>query len=164
MARSTKYAGLICLGMTVLAAIGIVIGLMTGNALVTMFLLLPAVAYEVYRTEGESTRWASWGLLAVFVALLVFFIFRIEFDLAGFLGESERFVRGYQVPLGDVKVVGSALMVILGVVLFTRTRGIYTRWLAAIIFFTSFAIVYILAPDIFERLVGSAIDQVSMGA
>lgn len=160
MARPTKYATPICIGLTVLAAIGAVIGVLTENSLVAILLLLPAVGYEVYRTEGESTRWASWAMLATFVALLIFSIFDVEYDLAAFFGESEKYVAGRKVPLGDIKVVASALMIVLGIVLFTRTRGVYTRWLAIIILVASFAIVFILSPDTFKDLLRSGVDEV----
>lgn len=159
MAKSTKYATPICIGLTLLAAIGILLGLKTGRALITMFTLLPAIGYEAYRTEGVSTRWASWGLVVLFVALLIFFIFNINFDLARFFGEATRNLRGYEVPLGDIKVVGSALMIILSIILFTRTRGIYTRWLSVIIIVTSAAIVYIIAPDFFQDLIRTGTNQ-----
>ena len=159
MARPTKYAKQICLGLTLLAALGIVIGLITTNALVIVLALAPAVAYEAYRTEGESTRWASWALAAVLVAEFLLLVFKVDFDVAEFLGSAEREVAGYQVPLGDIKVVGPALMIVLSLILITRTRGIYTRWLAAIILVTCFAIVYVLAPDVFPDLVRKGIEQ-----
>lgn len=163
MAKPTKYATPICLGLTVLAAIGIIVGLMTENALWAIVALLPAVGYEAYRTEGKSTRWASWALVVTFVAELVLLIFRIDVDVAKFLGESERTVGGYQVPLGDIKVVGAALMAVLSLILITRTRGVYTRWLAGIIIVTSMAIVYLLAPDAFQDLLRSGVEQIPEG-
>ena len=161
MAKPTKYATPICLGLTVIAALGIILGLTTRSALVTTLALLPTVGYEAYRTEGKSTRWAAWALLLVFIAQLVLLIFKINFDLIRFFGEQERYVAGYRIPLGDIKVAGSALMMALSVILFTRTRGIYTRWLAAIIFFTALAIVYILAPDTFGDLLKTVMEQSS---
>jgi hypothetical protein len=44
-------------------------------------------------------------------------------------------------------------MGILAVALITRTRGIYTRWLAGIIFVASAAIVYLTAPEALGDLV-----------
>jgi hypothetical protein len=59
MARPTTYATPICIGLTVLAAIGIVIGLLTEEVTWPIASLVPTVGYEAYRTEGPSTRWAS---------------------------------------------------------------------------------------------------------
>jgi hypothetical protein len=57
MAKPTKNASLICAVVIIVAFIGIV----TGDALWAIFLLLSTVVYKIYRTEGVSTEWASWG-------------------------------------------------------------------------------------------------------
>jgi len=153
MAKPYQYATPICLILTLLVLLGIIIGILQSNPLIIIIFLLPSIIYEVYRTEGKSTKWASWGLLATFIAEVFLIIANISFDLAGFLGTSEERLGGYMVPLGDIKVVGPAIMAILSLILFTRTRGRYTRWLAIIIFMASFAIVYSLDPTVFGRLV-----------
>ena len=83
---------------------------------------------------------------------MILILFNVNFNLAEFLGDSEKYIGGYLVPLGDIKIVGPTLMAVLSVILFVRTRGIYTRWLAATIFVTSFAIVFAIDPDIFGDL------------
>lgn len=65
-------------------------------------------------------------------------------------------VGGYRLPLGDIRVVGAAVMAVLSVALFTRTQGIFTKWLAAVLFLSSFAFIYSTAPDEFGRLLGFA--------
>ena len=89
---------------------------------------------------------------------------KINFNLAEFLGESRRMVVGYSVPLGDIKVVGPTIMIILSVILFVRTRGRYTKWLAIIIFITSFTIIYTISPENFTEFlkigIKKALDQV----
>jgi len=159
MAKPYKDATKISIVLSVLALIGIILGLVLGSALPTMILLLPTIIYEVYRTEGRSTKLSSWLLLGVFVLELAALIFSIEFDLIEYLGVEEKWVAGYEVPLGDIKVVAPSIMAILSVVLFTRTYGKYTKWLAVIIFITSFAIIYILDSTIFERLVKFAVEE-----
>ena len=159
MAKPYKYATLICAFLSILALLGIVIGAFKSNPLITIILLLPTVIYEVYRTQGKSTKWASLILLVVFIAEIVFIVANISFDLAEFLGVTEKRVGGYNVPLGDIKAVGPAIMAILAAVLFVRTRGRYTKWLAAIIFITSFAILYALDPTIFSRLLRVGIEK-----
>ena len=129
MAKPHKHAGSICFVLTVLALLGAIVGIMRSSPLIAIVLLLPTAIYEVYRTEGESTKWASRLLLLLLVAEIVLIVGNISFNLADFLGSSEKLVAGYVVPLGDVKVVGPAVMVFLAVILFTRTRGRYTRWL-----------------------------------
>jgi ABC-type transport system involved in cytochrome bd biosynthesis fused ATPase/permease subunit len=57
------------------------------------------------------------------------------------------------VPLGDLRIVGPAIVAVLAVILFTRTRGVYTKWLAVIIFVTCFAIIYLIDPVVFQELI-----------
>ena len=159
MAKPYQYATPICLGLTLLAAVGILWGLNTSNPLTIMLFLLPAVLYEVYRTEGASTKSASWGLLIVFILEILFIVGNVSFDLASFLGTEQRYLAGHVIPLGDIKVVSPTIMAVLSFVLFTRTRGRYTKWLAVIILASSFAIVYTLDPTIFTRLLKFGIKE-----
>src|SRR4030043_1430577 len=159
MAKSTRYATLICTIVSILALIGIIIGIWLSRPLIIVILLLPAAAYEVYRTEGPSTVWASRGLIIVLILEIVLIAANISYDLASFFGESEKVVAGYTVPLGDIKVVGPVIMAVLSIILFVRTRGRYTKWLAVVIFITCFAIVYALNPEIFKNLIGLAVDK-----
>ncbi len=159
MAKPFKHAVPICLALTLLALLGVIVGVAVGNPLPILILLAPAVAYEVYRTQGETTRWASWVMATVLVAEIVFIVAAVEFDLAAFLGEGTRYVAGYEVPLGDVKVLGPAVMAVLAIILFVRTRGVYTKWLAAIIFCAVFGAVYALEPTYFGRLAGIAAEE-----
>ena len=159
MAKPYKYATMICIVLTVLAALGIIIGLLTWRPIITIIFLLPAVIYEVYRTEGRTTKWAAWTLLVVFIIEIVLVATNISFDLATFFGATEKWVAGHRVPLGDIKVVGPAIMAILSIILFVRTRGRYTRWLAVIIFITSIAIVYTLDPTNFSKLLRLGVEE-----
>ncbi|HUG75222.1 MAG TPA: hypothetical protein VMM81_06055 [Acidimicrobiia bacterium] len=152
MARPTRYATRICLAVTVLAALGILLGIRTGEVIYPVVFLVPAVAYSVYRTEGASTTWASWLLAVLTVALIVVTIFSLSYDLSELFGTDRVDIVGEQVPLGDVSVVFPAAMGALGVVLFTRTRGVYTRWLAAVIFVGSAAVVWMTAPGLLVDL------------
>ena len=152
MAKPTKYAALICTIISIIALIGIIIGVLMAKPLIVVALLFPAAIYEVYRTEGPSTKWSSWFLLLLLILEIVFIVGNISFDLAAFTGTSETSMVGYNIPLGDVKIVGPIIMGILSMILFTRTRGKYTKWLAAIIFITCFAIAYTLNPEIFNNL------------
>jgi hypothetical protein len=159
MAKAYKHAGFICTVFTILAALGILIGIITWRPLVPVILLIPTVIYEVYRTEGESTKWASRLLLVVFIAEIILIAANLNFDVASFLGRGDEWVAGYRVPLGDIKVVGPAIMAVLSIVLFVRTRGRYTKWLAVVIFIAAFAIVYTLDPSVFKHLIRSAIQE-----
>ncbi|MBC7257674.1 MAG: hypothetical protein H5T65_00320 [Chloroflexi bacterium] len=159
MAKPTKHAGTLCVILGIIALAGIVLGLLRSSPLITILLLIPTAVYEVYRTEGASTRWASWVLLLVLIAEVFLVALGIHFDLAGFLGEEERYVAGYEVPIGDITVVGPAILAVLSLILIARTRGRYTKSLAAIILVTSFAIVYAIDPTVFARWIRLALDQ-----
>ena len=165
MAKPFKNAGKICTILSIIALIGILVGIKWQIPLITILGLLPTVVYEVYRTEGESTKWASRGLLAVFIAEAIFIYKNISFNVADFLERSEEYVNGYEVPLGDIKVVAPAIMAILAIILFTKTRGRYTKWLSVVIIIGAFAIVYSLDPEIFKTYlklgVNEAIDQLN---
>ncbi len=159
MAKPTKHATPICIVLTVVAALGIIFGLIYSQPLIPIILLVPTAIYEVYRTEGRSTKVAAWGMLGLLVAELLFVIFGIDFDLAEFLGKSTTYIRGYRIPLGNIQVISPSLMAVLSIVLITNTRGRYTRWLAAIIFVTAFAIIYTVDPTVFEELMKLAVDE-----
>lgn len=159
VAKPTKYASLICAITSVVAVICILGGLAMRNSILILVGLTPSVAYEVYRTEGESTRWASWVMVGVLVLEYILLIFHIGFDLAGFLGASSQQVAGYSVPLGDIRIVGPAIMAVLAIVLIVRTRGVYTRWLAANIIVSVLALTYVLDPNVFQELLRQGVQE-----
>jgi hypothetical protein len=141
------------------AVICILGGLAMKSSMLILVGLTPSVAYEVYRTEGESTRWASWVMAGVLVLEYILLIFNIGFDLAGFLGTSSQQVAGYTVPLGDIRIVGPAIMAVLALVLIVRTRGVYTRWLAVNIIVSVLALTYVLDPNVFQELLRQGVQQ-----
>lgn len=159
MAKPTKHATPICIILTILSIIGIILGLIYQQALFPIILLVPTAIYEVYRTEGKSTKAASWGMLGLLIAELIFVFFNIDFDLAEFLGKSITYVRGYRIPLGNIQVISPTLMAVLSIVLITNTRGRYTRWLAAIIFINAFVIIHTVDPIVFQELIKLAVDE-----
>ncbi len=159
MAKPTKYAPLICTIVSILALVGIIIGLLTGHPLIIVFLLLPAVIYEVYRTEGESTKAASVILLLILIAEIILILFNVNFNLAEYFQDTEKSIAGFLIPLGDLKIVGPSIMAVLSVVLFIKTYGAFTKWLAVAIFITSFAIIYSIDPAVFKDLFKYALEQ-----
>lgn len=159
MAKPTQFAPHICAACSALALLGVVLGFWLSSPLLMVVLLLPTALYEAYRTEGKSTKASSFLLVAVLVLEILLVLFNIDFNLAGVLGTDQQYIAGYLVPLGDIRVVGPTLMAVLAVILFVRTRGVYTRWLAVVVLATSFAIVYGLDPVIFQDLLRLAIEQ-----
>lgn len=152
MAKPTKYAGIICAVLSAVALIGIIVGLLVKSPIVVLIGMAPSVAYEVYRTEGETTRWASWALAGVLLFEFVLIAFGISIDIGAFLGQSSQTVAGYSVPLGDLRIVGPAVIAICALILMTRTRGVYTKWLAFNIIVTALALTYVLDPGVFTDL------------
>jgi len=159
MAKPTKYAPLICAIVSVLAFIGILAGILTGHTIIMVLSLLPAAIYEVYRTEGESTKTSSVILLIVLVAEIFLILFNINFNLVEYFDTTEKSIGGYLVPLGDLKIVGPSVIAVLSIILFTRTYGQFTKWLAVVIFITSFAIIYSIDPIVFKNLFKYALEQ-----
>lgn len=159
MAKPTKYAPHICVAATVSALFGIVLGLVFSQPLLIVLFLFPAAIYEAYRTEGKSTKAASILLVFILFLELIFLIFGINFNLAEYLEVSQKSIGGYLIPLGEIKVVAPTVIAILSIILFTRTWGVYTKWLAVVLFLTSFAVVYALDPDLFQDLLKLAFDE-----
>ncbi|PKQ37909.1 MAG: hypothetical protein CVT59_04795 [Actinobacteria bacterium HGW-Actinobacteria-1] len=152
MARPTKNAPLICGILSAVVVLGVVIGLVAKSPIIVLLAMAPSVAYEVYRTEGETTRWASWTLAGVLVVEFFLIVFKISIDIGAFLGSSTEVVAGYSIPLGDLRIVGPALIAVCALILITRTRGVFTRWLAVNIIVAALALTYVLDPSVFTEL------------
>lgn len=159
VAKPTKYASLICAITSVIVVAGIIVGLVARSPIAILIALVPSVAYEAYRTEGESTRWASWVMAGVLLLEFILVIFNVGFDLGGFLGVSSQQVAGYTVPLGDIRIVGPALMAVLALILIVRTRGVYTRWLAVNVIVGVLALTYVLDPNVFRELLRQGVQE-----
>lgn len=159
MAKPTKYAPHLCTLFMVIAILGIILGFVFKQPLIPIILLLPTAICEAYRTEVKSTKRASYILVAVLIAEILLVLFDVEIFVAEFLGSEGEYIGGFWVPLGDLRIVGQTIITVLAVILYTRTRGIYTRWLAAIIFFTSFAIVYLIDPAVFQNLLQFGVQE-----
>jgi len=160
MAKPTTYATPICVILSIIALIGILVGLKLTNPLWIAFLLLPTVGYEIYRTEGESTRWSSILMSVVLILEIIFILFKINYDLAGYLQTSSAYVGGQFVPIGDIKIFGPALMAVLALILFVRTNGIYTKWLSVIIIISAFALIFTLSQSTFGDLLRQTVQQI----
>jgi hypothetical protein len=143
---------IVCSIVTLIAIIGAFIGLFT-KAPMWMFLsLLPALIYEVIRTEeGASTKLSSILLLGIVCLEIILILFGINFDLAQFFGEEEKYIAGYSLPLGDIKVFGPLLSATLATVLVFRTYGPYTKWLSIVIAGGSLVAIYLISPSFFQQ-------------
>jgi hypothetical protein len=150
MAKPTKNAALICGILTAIAAAGIGIGIWQHSPLIAVIGMLPAVGYEVYRTEGLSTKLSSIIMLAVLVALIALIAFKVSFDIAPLLKE---------IGIGgafDAKLAGPVIIAILALLLLRRTEGIYTKWLAVVILLSAAGLFFILDSALSASLLKAA--------
>ncbi len=158
----------ICTITTILALIGAFVAMGTKSPLLMFIFLLPTVIYEVIRTEpGASTKFSSILLLIIVVLEIILIVFGVNYDLAKFFGEEEKYVAGYTLPLGDVKVFGPLLTAILATVLVFRTYGTYTRWLSIVIALGSLVAVFLISPTFFQQalklIINGLFDRMSYG-
>jgi len=167
MAKPTTNAPLYCTIITLFTIIMSIISLMSHNPLWIIIGLLPAVLYEVYRTqEGATTKYSSIVLLILLVVEIILIIFNVNFDLASFFEQDSKYIGGYDLPLGDIKIFGPILAAILSVVLFFRTAGPYTKWLSVVICIGSLTAVFIIDPlffkTIFKIIINSLFDRINL--
>lgn len=152
MAKPTRHAPMLTLVFALAAVAGLLIGYWRHSPLIAVLLLLPAALYEAYRTEGPSTRWSSAVLSIALVAEALAIWRHVDFNLATWLSSNGQTVADRWVPFGDIKVVFPALVAVLSLLLMARTRGRYTRWLAAVLLVGAVGVVYILDPTLLPSL------------
>jgi len=161
MAKPTTYAVPICLGLTLLALIGIALSVTQKSPVYAIVLLIPTVIYEVYRTEpGASTKTASWAMLAILILELIFLATGVSYNLASYFGTDDVYMGGLLVPLGDIRVLAPAIIAVIALVLAIRTAGPFTKWLSIIIFVTAFTVIYTVDSESFRNLFRSAVQQI----
>jgi len=154
MARSTEHAALICIICTLLMLAGIAGGVYFHNPLITVIALLPAVIYEVYRVEGLSTIWASWGMLGVLIAEAVLIIGKFNINIGKY---AAKYIPNF--PTVDVKLAGPFVIGYFSYVLIKRTAGVYTKWLAVIILAGCVGLFYVLEPALITKIFGSGLQE-----
>ncbi len=163
MAQESKHAMITCLILTLLAAGGIAAGIYFKKPLIIVLLLLPTAIYELYRTEGIFTKIFSFSILGLLITEAVLIIGKININAAKFMdksnisaakyiGKKGLLIDHYKLPFGDLKILSATAIAVLALMLFRRTGGRYTIWLAGILFISSLAIVYTLAPEFFQQM------------
>lgn len=153
MPKSYTYAVWICAAASVIAAAGIVAGIMRTNALIPILCLLPAAVYEAWRTEGTFTRLASWGMLVILIAQAALLVSKLNINLSSYAAKAGIALPDTLKALCSLNVIFPAVVIACSVYLFRRTAGVYTKWLSVIILLTSAAILYILVPDSLKMIV-----------
>lgn len=153
MAKEYRHAPTICGIITLIAILGIIAGIWKTMPIIVAFGIIPAIIYEIYRTEGVFTKIASWLALIVTIIALYVIYKNVMIDIIPFI---KKFIN---VPV-TVKLVPAGLivpvvLVIIAVYLFRRTAGIYTRLLAIVILITSVALFYTLDPQLLKNLLST---------
>ncbi len=154
MARSTGHAALICLICTILALAGVAGGYYFHKPIIAVIALLPAVIYEVYRTEGVSTIWASWGMLAVLLAEAVLIIGNYNLNISKYAAKYAP-----NLPAIDIRLGGPIIMAYFSYILIRRTAGIYTKWLAVVILIGCAGLFYVLDPALFTKFANTGLQE-----
>lgn len=159
MAKPTKHAPLICIILTILSILGIVLGVIFSNALFIIILLIPAVAYEVYRTEGESTRWSS-SILLIILLFEVYLVFtHSKLNLSKFIDLTNPQAKIFLQTFGNLKILSIFSIMFLAFILFKNTFGVFTKWLSVIIIISCIVTVYTLDKQIFNTIINYVVNS-----
>lgn len=144
---------IIC-GILTLATIAtILLGFYYKNPFIIICGIIPAAIYEMVRTEGYYTRSSS-IIITILVILEVLAIKGvIKFNLANWMGRDQAYFGGYWLPLGDITFIFPAVAVILSIVLFFRTYGVYTKWLAILLLASSACLLYLVNKETLFELI-----------
>lgn len=154
MAKEYKHAVWICLALSIIAAAGIVAGILLAKPMIIAIVLIPVIAYEVYRTEGVFTTLASWGALGIVFLEIYAIVSGITFNIQELIPVNINIpgTLGANLPAA---LIGPVILVILSVYLFKQTAGMYTRWLSVIILITSVALFYTIDPQLMGNIFNS---------
>lgn len=144
---------IICTILTLTTIVTIFLGFHYHNPFIIILGIFPVAIYEAIRTEGYYTKAGS-----IAIMLLVFleiFAIRglIKLNLAQFLGQQNAYFSGYWLPLGEITFIFPIIAVLISIVLFWRTYGIYTKWLAILLLASSICLLYLVNKEgLFELL------------
>ena len=94
MAKPTEHAPLICTILSIVALLGIIASLIWKTPLPAIILLLPTVVYEIYRTEGASTKISSVLIGLILILEIVLIVAKIDIDISKILGEDTKYIAG----------------------------------------------------------------------
>ncbi len=153
MAKEYRHAPLICGILTFIAVVGSVAGIWKTMPIIVAVSIIPAIVYEIYRTEGVFTKMASWLALIVTIAALYVIHKNIMIDIIPIIAKFIKIpVTATLIPAG---LIAPVMLVIIAVYLFRRTAGIYTRWLAVVILIGSVALFYCIDPQLVKNVLSA---------
>lgn len=142
--RSGKWSTptIICIFCSIFALLFVILSFYLKNPYLILIGYFPAAVYEAIRTAGPYTKAASVGMVLLIILEALALRGIIKFNLATFLGQETAYIKGYWLPLGEVVTVFPLITIILAILLFQRTIGRYTKWLAVIILVSSVALLW----------------------
>lgn len=155
MAKSTKNAVLICSILTVVAAAASFFGIIKSFPLAIVIGMVPVAAYEVYRTEGITTKISSVGIFLILLLEIVVVARGMKLESIEALSSLKK-----TIPSIELSMIAPVLTAVLSFTLFRRTYGIYTRWLAIVILATSLLLLYSVNPSLVEKVKKSDVKEV----
>jgi hypothetical protein len=150
MAKSYEHAWIICLAVSIMAVAGIAAGFYWHRPVIIAAAMLPAVIYEVYRTEGVFTKIAAVGSLVIAAAQIYVITADVRIDLSQYLTFLKA-VKGMNAPI-QAGFIGPVLLVLASLYLFRRTAGVYTKWLSIVIAHSSARHNFAMNPEITKKL------------
>ncbi len=152
MAKETRYAGIVCLVLTIISLAGILSGIKFEMPIIIALVLLPPSVYEVYRTEGIFTKIASLLILGIVFTETILIAGKISINIIEFAKKAGAGTVKFSIPPVDLKTAGAAAGAVLAIFLLKRTGGRYTIWLAVIILAGMLSLVYALNPELLNQI------------
>ncbi|MBN2040802.1 MAG: hypothetical protein JW864_12235 [Spirochaetes bacterium] len=154
MPKEYKHALLISTVLTIVAGIGVFTGVYFKWALIIAIAMIPAVVYEIYRTEGFFSKIVSFLCLFIILAEIFAIITHSMVDLSRITGNHFQSV-SFLHEKTQAAFIGTVLLIILCLLLFKRTRGFYTQWLSVLILLSSIGLFFASNPDFSSSIANS---------
>ena len=151
--KEGKTATLICTIITILALLTLILGFLWKNPYLIIAGIFPAAIYEAWRTEGFFTKIASVGIVILVILEILAILGIFQINLAQIFQQEGAYLQGYYLPLGDVRFVFPAIVVILALVLLFRTYGKYTKWLSVVILINSVGLLYLVNKQVLVEII-----------
>ncbi len=145
--KNPNVPKIICGILTIITLATIMLGFYLKNPYIMILGIVPSAIYEAIRTEGYYTKAASIGIAILVILEILAIKGIIHINLANILGRDEAYFSGYYLPLGNIVFIFPAIAAILSIVLFIRTYGIYTKWLAILLLASSISLLWLVNKD-----------------
>ena len=139
MITENRRTLLFCIVISIIAVLGIVLGIKLKKPLITATALLPAVIYEVRKAKGLFAKIISLLSLLILLAEIYAATTIISVDLSRLTG-------GLLKHTVNAALLGPVILVIFSIYLLRYAAGVYAKWLSIIILAGS-AVLFFIIPD-----------------